>query len=121
MNNIFEKLLTSKVSRFADDFTYDSKELFVDQGEKEVIDETKKENIYHPGEFGTYREEIVKSFLKSILPQKFDIGSGFIITKKGNVSTQRDIIIYDSQNCPVIESPAKQTFFQLNVLLRLEK
>lgn len=30
MNNIFEKLLTSKVSRFADDFTYDSKELFVD-------------------------------------------------------------------------------------------
>lgn len=117
MNYIFEKLLTSKACRFVADFTYNSKELFVDQGEKEVIDETKKEDIYHPGEFGTYREEIVKSFLKSILPQKFGIGSGFIITKKGNVSTQCDIIIYDSQNCPVIESPAKQTFFPIECVV----
>ena len=91
MNNILEKLITSKVSRFANDFTYNSKELFINKEGKEVEE---KEMVYHPGEFGTYREEIVKSLLKSILPQKFGISSGFVITKNGNISTQCDIIIY---------------------------
>ena len=114
MNNILEKLITSKVSRFANDFTYNSKELFINKEGKEVEE---KEMVYHPGEFGTYREEIVKSLLKSILPQKFGISSGFVITKNGNISTQCDIIIYDTQNCPRFESEESQIFFPIECVV----
>ena len=114
MNNILEKLITSKVSRFANDFTHNSKELFIN---KEGKEEEEKEKIYHPGEFGTYREEIVKSLLKSILPQKFGISSGFVITKNGKISTQCDIIIYDNQNCPRFESDERQTFFPMECVV----
>lgn len=109
MNNVFEKILLSKVSRFVDEFTHDSKDIFVDA----------KGKIYHNGEFGMYREKIVKELLTNILPKRLSIGSGFIITKEGKISTQCDIVIYDSNNCPLIENEEKQIFFPIECVVAI--
>lgn len=43
-------------------------------------------------------EKILIEFLKTHLPKRFDIASGFILDKNGQISTQQDIIVYDALN-----------------------
>lgn len=46
-----------------------------------------------------------------------EIGSGFIITSTGKVSTQCDLIIYDKNNSPLIENNNKQRFFPIECVV----
>ena len=80
----------------------DSRQVFVN----------KEGKLIHPGEFGMYRENIVSNLLKPFLPQRLDIGNGFIITDKNRNSTQCDLIIYDKEHTPVIEN-GEQRFFPI--------
>lgn len=100
MNNIFDKLVKSKIEQFEDDYANLSRQIFVDNNG----------NLIHPGEFGTYREKIIKAFLEPFLPTRLAIGSGFIITSKNRISSQCDIIIYDKTHTPIIEN-GEQKFF----------
>jgi len=102
MNVIFDKLVKSKIEQFKDDYINLSRQIFVNN-EGELI---------HPGEFGIYREKIIKEFLSPFLPSRLAIGSGFIITAKNNISTQCDIIIYDKEHTPLIEN-GEQRFFPI--------
>lgn len=106
--NIFEKILNKKISNFVSEFSYDSKDFF-NNNESQLI---------HPGEFGIYREKIVKDLLKCILPQRLEIGTGFLINKEGKISTQCDIIIYDKNICPNIENHG-QTFFPIECVVAI--
>lgn len=60
--------------------------------------------IVHPGELGTDREEIIRSFFRLYLPKRFEISTGFVIDSKGNISQQLDIIIADSRVCSHFET-----------------
>lgn len=100
---IFEKILMSKINSFVQTYSNDSKNIFVD----------KDGRLIHPGEFGTYREKIVSSMLRCIVPHRLDIGTGFIITADGKVSTQCDIIIYDKNHSPLIENTEYQRFYPI--------
>lgn len=102
MNNIFDKLVKSKIEQFERDYIDLSRQIFVDASGK----------LIHPGEFGTYREEVIKTFLAPFLPSRLAIGSGFIITSKDRISTQCDIIIYDKNHTPIIEN-GEQKFFPI--------
>jgi hypothetical protein len=56
-------------------------------------------DLPHQGEKGGIRERRVADFLASILPAKFGIGTGHIIsTRAPFISNQTDIVIYDAQN-----------------------
>ncbi|MBE0529675.1 MAG: hypothetical protein IH626_02545 [Rhodospirillales bacterium] len=50
----------------------------------------------HYGERGRIAEEIIKSALERVLPKRFSIGNGVIVSSKGQVSEQIDIVIYDN-------------------------
>ena len=100
MNNIFDKLVKSKIEQFENDYANLSRQIFVDRNGK----------LIHPGEFGTYREKIIKAFLEPFLPTRLAIGSGFIITSKDRISSQCDIIIYDKAHTPIVEN-GEQKFF----------
>lgn len=100
MNNIFIKLLDSKIDSFMYAYKNLSRDVFVNE----------KGDLIHPGEFGMYREKIVSELIKPLLPSKLGIGTGFIITSKNHISTQCDIIIYDKENTPIIEN-GEQRFF----------
>jgi|GEM_PF-1830688 len=50
----------------------------------------------HPGENGRNKEDLLASFLRSYLPKRYSLGTGFIFDVTGANSNQNDIIIYDS-------------------------
>jgi hypothetical protein len=58
-------------------------------------------NVPHAGARGFEAEELVRRFLRSHLPKRFDVGSGFIIDANNTLSKQTDVIVYDALNCPV--------------------
>lgn len=106
MNDIFDKLIKSKIEQFEDDYINLSRQIFVnDSG-----------SLIHPGEFGIYREKVIKDFLSPFLPSYLAIGSGFVITSKNRISTQCDIIIYDKEHTPVIEN-SEQRFFPVECVV----
>ena len=53
-------------------------------------------DIPHHGERGGLRERRVSDFVRSILPQRYGIGTGHIIDSEGTISKQSDIVIYDA-------------------------
>ena len=67
--------------------------------------------IPHKGEKGGVRERRVRDFLNDYLPKKYGVGSGHIIDKKGNVSLQEDIVIYDKLNSPVLNVDSNYQVF----------
>lgn len=106
MNNIFDKLIKSRIEQFKDDYVNLSRQIFVN----------KEGTLIHPGEFGMYREKIIRELLAPFLPTRLAIGSGFIITAANNISTQCDIIIYDREHTPVIEN-GEQRFFPVECVV----
>lgn len=107
MNEIFKAIIDEKAKSFVELFSNTAKSIFVN-------DEGK---IYHNGEYGMYREAVCREFLKSFTPTYLDINQGFIITSDNRVSTQCDILIYDRENTPMIQSGEKQRFFPIETVV----
>ena len=106
MNEVFDKLVKSKIEKFVFDYKRLSREVFVNENGE----------LKHPAEFGIYREKIIKHLIHPFLPSRLAIGTGFIITSKNETSTQCDLIIYDKDNTPVIENE-EQRFFPIECVV----
>ncbi|MNC00008.1 hypothetical protein D3C75_473200 [compost metagenome] len=102
MNSAFTSLLNEKIELFIHSFSMASRRTFADEETGQLI---------HAGEFGTYREAILRDFLRLCIPVRLDSGTGFLISSEGTISTQIDIIIYDKSAIPRIESIEHQRFF----------
>ncbi len=100
-NKIFDSLLTYKIKEFKDSFR-NSGLLF----ENNQV----KNNLIHAGELGIYRENICRDLLRFVLPQNYEIGSGFLINSQDEHTSQCDLIIYDYQNSPFIELNSNNKF-----------
>lgn len=71
---------------------------------KSVLDDLDlTKSIRHPGENGRAREQILKNFLRKILPKKYSIDTGFVIDATGGISNQIDIVIYRDDYHSVLE------------------
>lgn len=95
------ELLNHAVYNFKNSFT-NCRKLFQD--------ENHQNGLSHAGEFGRYRENICKDFLQQFLPNHMKISDGFILNKNGNLSTQADLVIYDSDNTPKLERSGARFF-----------
>lgn len=93
-SKIFETILKRKIDNFISTYGEDSNSLF-----KNVTGK-----LIHPGEYGMYREECLKELLRCIIDKNMAISDGFIISANEEVSTQCDIIIYDSNVNPLIDN-----------------
>lgn len=71
-----------------------------------VADQSRRELtalIPHMGERGRVAEDIIRNVLHRILPKRFSIGTGIIISASGESSMQTDIIIFDNfYNSPLL-------------------
>jgi hypothetical protein len=81
--------------------------------------------LTHSGEKGKESEAILREFLRTSLPEKLGIETGFAITQD-EVSTQLDIMIYDKMQYPVIYSgyafkilPLLSVFMAIEVKMQL--
>ncbi|MDD5731801.1 MAG: hypothetical protein PHU42_02835 [Patescibacteria group bacterium] len=106
MNKIIKNITVENYNNFKNSFV-NAKEIFWDD---------KNNKLIHPGEYGIYREDLVKKWLSSYIPEKFGVSSGFIVNSNGYVSTQCDIIIYDKEKTPTIEGVGKQRFFPIETV-----
>lgn len=99
-SNIYMTILNRKIENFIRTFSNDSNKIF----KKDSND------LIHPGEYGKYREDACKEILRLVLKNEVDISDGFIITSKNRVSTQCDIIIYNSNTVPLISDGIARMF-----------
>jgi len=67
--------------------------------------------VPHPGEQGTARGEIIREFLRSHLPRRFGVDTGFVFDSASRTSKQIDIVIYDAAQSPLFAPPAANSFF----------
>lgn len=101
MNEILKNLTIQNFKNFKNSFE-ESKNIFWDE---------KNRRLRHSAEYGSFREDLVKKWLRIVVPEKFGISSGFLISSTGAISTQCDIIIYDKTRTPKIENIDDQRFF----------
>ena len=84
---------------------------------KKIFWKAEENKLIHPGEYGKYREDIIKRFLKLYIPERFGISSGFIINPNDEISSQCDIIIYDKSKTPRIQNYESQRFFPIETVI----
>ena len=104
---VFQALSKQKVDSFCSSFKTIAKELFQDDS---------SHTLRHPAEFGAYRERACADFLRLFLPTYLSIGSGFLINKNDQISTQCDLVIYDPQYTPLVEDAEKRRFFPVETV-----
>jgi hypothetical protein len=107
MNQLFRNITIQNYQEFINSFEI-SKKIFWDDN---------KNRLFHSGEYGEYREDLLKKFLQLYIPERFGITSGFIITPTGEISTQCDVIIYDKYKTPKIQNMERQRFFPIEAVL----
>jgi len=107
MNDIVKNLTIQNFENLKASFDY-SKKIFWDE---------EKNRLVHPGEFGSYRENIIHNWLRLYVPKKYGIASGFLINSENKISTQCDIIIYDIYNTPQIQTEENQKFFPIETVI----
>lgn len=106
-NFVYKSLLKAEIEKFIHEFSVSSKEVYYDEAMRK---------IFHNGEYGKHRENIVKNFLRFLIPRRLDINSGFILTTKNEVSTECDVVIYDHNSTPLIQDSDKQNFYPVEVV-----
>lgn len=83
---------------------------------KEVFAANKAGRLIHPGEYGVYRERLLEELIKSFLPRHIATGTGFIIGRKGDTSTQVDTVLFDADETPNVEDAAFRRFFPIETI-----
>ncbi|MCI2255526.1 hypothetical protein L2D08_14220 [Domibacillus sp. PGB-M46] len=109
-NKYFTEILNTNIEIFKNNFCNKSKELFKTENSKSYI---------HNGEFGMYREALVREFIRYFTPGKFSISEGFVINHRQNESgrsTQCDVILFDKSATPLVQDPALQRFYPIETV-----
>lgn len=99
--NAVSALLDEKIINFYNSFIASSRKLFFHPDGKPI----------HNGEFGGYREEVVRALVSQFAPERMAVDHGFVVTSSGRVSTQCDIVVYDRTATPMIRNANNQRFF----------
>lgn len=76
-----------------------------------MAEELDDQLVPHRGEQGGARERIVRDFLRSHLPARFDVSAGFVFDAHGAVSEQLDVIVADAMVTPRFEASGGVRFY----------
>jgi len=106
MQTVIESLARNKTSEFVTNYLQVSRDLFTNE----------KNILSHPGEFGGYRERLLKELMSCFLPSYYSYGEGFVINKDSERSTQCDVVIYDQRETPKLESNDLRRFYPLETV-----
>jgi hypothetical protein len=71
--------------------------------------------LYHPGEYGSYRERCLINLIRFVLPRNISISDGFIINSDEERGTQCDVIIYEENIAPFIDDGITN-FFPIEIV-----
>lgn len=106
-NDIFDALLREKISVFKSAFSTLATEVFFNP---------EAGRLRHSGEYGMYRENIVKDFLRFLIPGSLDLSTGFLITSMNDVSTQCDVVVFDPRMTPLFQEGDRHRFYPVETV-----
>ena len=77
-----------------------SEEKYLDLIKEEFFAKIERVKLFtnHAPSIGFGNEEILRNFLKTHIPERFAVGTGFVYLDNNNVSKQCDLLIYDQVN-----------------------
>lgn len=104
-SKIFQTILRRKIDGFASTFIEDSESIFFEEGK-----------LIHPGEYGKYRENALCELIALITSHK--VADGFLFTSENSTSTQLDIVIYNKEEVPLLET-GNVKFFTIESVLAI--
>ncbi len=84
---------------------------------KEAFSSGEGNKTIHSSEYGVYRERLLEDLLKTFLPRHIETGTGFIIGRKGDTSTQVDIVLFDADETPKVEDAAFRRFYPIETIV----
>ncbi len=99
-SRIFQQIFERHIIQFVGLYSEDSTAIFKDE----------KNKLIHPGEYGKYREESCKELLRLLLGTEVSVSDGFVITSENQISTQCDIVVYNSNVSPFIADGIAKMF-----------
>lgn len=67
--------------------------------------------IPHSGEEGGAKEDAIREFLETYLPERFGVATGFVFDFKGDTSQQIDVVIFDRMVAPRFKILGNRYFF----------
>lgn len=84
------------------------KDLMIEAGKqlRQEFENIKKTNPHYAVR-GAETEDILKDFLNKLLPKRFSADTGLVIDLEDNISSQTDVIIYDSLNSPIYRTGSR--------------
>lgn len=77
-------------------------------------------SVEHPGEGGRAREQVIRDFIRRLLPASLGVETGFVIDAVGGKSLQIDIVVYRTDYHPVFEIGGVKHFLVESVLAAIE-
>lgn len=83
---------------------------------KEIFAENETGRLIHPGEYGIYRERLLENLIKTFLPRHIAVGTGFVIGRNGDTSTQVDTVLFDADETPNVEDAAFRRFYPIETI-----
>lgn len=92
-SDILKNIIEQKIDIFANTFGEGASNIF-----------RRDEKIFHPLEYGMYKERCAKELLSFTTNRNIGISDGFLITANNNVSTQCDIVMYAKDTLPMIDN-----------------
>lgn len=110
MNRIYLSLVEAQLRAFVADFVDTARDVFFDPNQGKLI---------HPGEFGSFREGLVRDLLTRFLPESYGVSQGFVLAPNGDISTQCDVVIYSRLHAPIIHTSEQQRFFPVESVLAI--
>ena len=77
-----------------------SEEKYLDLIKEEFFTKIERVKLFtnHAPSIGFGNEEVLRNFLKTHIPERFAVGTGFVYLDNNNVSKQCDLLIYDQVN-----------------------
>jgi hypothetical protein len=89
--------------------------------DKEVRDQLElARTIKHPGESGRARENILRQYIRELVPESLGIDTGFVIDARGAISKQIDIVIYRTDYYPIFHIGGIKHFLVEGVIAVIE-
>ena len=65
----------------------------------------------HSGDKGLRREDVLRDFLRDVLPPKYGVGRGEVVSAYGGISKQVDVVIYDALHAPMLHTSPTSVLF----------
>jgi len=103
INTSVAQIALQKVKVFKEEYLEMSPSLFESQ--------ENRNGLSHTGEFGRFREKLVQNLLQQFLPARLSVGDGFMVPFLTKRSTQCDVIVYDRDSSPHMQSPGGLVMF----------